>query len=1583
MNNNPLTNQTYINKDFQTIYPELLDLVKKLTYKWDPTISNESDPGVLLIKLNAIIADKNNYNIDKNILECFPDTVTQQDNAYKLFSQLGYNMRWYKSAMGEISIRWKGDPLESSSGSKDPAPIPAFTMVCNKDKDIVYTIINETKLPTDGSTIQTNVIQGVIRDMTIAGEFLINSSMLDYRNRICLPVTNVAENGIFISDAVKDGDEYIFVWDDPTKSIGWKKVDNLYIQPLNTKCYKFGIDQETSSCYIEFPNDITDIMGEGIRIKYIQSDGAYGNIAVKRLTQFYDDLEFDYYTQESGQKETINISLNSELTNYSSITNGKNPETIDEAYVNYKKELGTFDTLVTLRDYINYIVNEDSEYVSNGIVSDRTNDIQSSYDIVTTFNEETTVKNVVTIDKDKNKPEMSPFDLKTYFLSYNNWPMYTSGVSPIEQSAKFKETYDKTFNLILNENSPQRPLSTTDKTKRLYREAKSIEHDFIDKLPYRPLLIKNKFDLSLKIIPNNIVSQSQAEEIKTNINETLLKELQSKNISFGEEITYEQIYDICNSADNRVKAVALDSIEYHPFAMIYFDNINSVSKDNDIYTLNENTDSEIKVKLSEDKEITTDGGLFEIPIPTEITSNTYEELTLNELIALEICSKNILCGTTPMYHVDKSFNYNLNQANINFIENIDKITTSNEIRFNNITNNNDWTYMSESEGASTTVSKSNKSKMLENETLFLYAPSLIDDITYSTSVKYLYITDSHYTGNDTDFIPANQDYVLTTGHYLYFFWKEEDNNDAPYLYTRYEKGTILKSSTKLIKYKENDKDIYNECSTQLLDRGYTGEGQIYGELNDNLGKISGTILSATKNVVIKKLNEVKLTDDKNYCYWITNNVVDNKYRLTLKYVPKNGTIVDASYQDGKVYVSNFVWTPNSLDDTRTIGATDILIILQPLKETISYNSSDGNGGIKESTKEVTSYKVIKKFVTGDIIKCTSKIYDSSDVANFIKDTEENDIIPWGVLVTPSPTSNIQELKPDEAAKLLDENAKVLSNEYKIDKVTEINGSFGEGTKGYSTFEYLLKSNEMFIYTDSSKKSLYILENGTKITLIKPNSEIKNVTEGVPNDLSFDVLTMDRDTLIDDIETEGEKAFTDSMWHVFECNYIEDTEQLESGELIRIIENQILSLGAGTAIRVQHKSVTVGGNTLISSNFNHLKIDSENGVMVSSDGKSWVHKLAALSNYNIQYLSDEENAQWRNVPTVSDDSLGWDGYTILHINSGADKPQKLDSIHAQKFECHKHTDDTKPNPETIDNVYVQTSTFTNLYGGKDVNVVRTDANNNKYYLDIMYYTLNNIFANLNIKSLGNNRYEVTLNSELELKDISIRNNTILGIEFPTNVNDVVSFNITSSKQGIVTSRYPIGYSSDNPIVSDNTIKAGTYYYNITGTDDNVVDAITFSLTYTKESYTLLTEVPENWDTAYFTYFTKSTTDGVDVYNPIPKGIEAPIFETNKYYQHAPVSFIINPLFKYDTELNSKYEKDRNIPINLIEEDISTRWDVFHSIDGTQFDYTYVPNSDELIYDPLRPKNYFNTSHKYNHFTIPQISNVKTEIMNKRG
>ena len=56
-----------------------------------------------------------------------------------------------------------------------------------------------------------------------------------------------------------------------------------------------------------------------------------------------------------------------------------NPESLAQAYKNYQKTVGTFNTLVTLRDYENAIYNEGD--VSNCVVSDRTCDLHNSYKI--------------------------------------------------------------------------------------------------------------------------------------------------------------------------------------------------------------------------------------------------------------------------------------------------------------------------------------------------------------------------------------------------------------------------------------------------------------------------------------------------------------------------------------------------------------------------------------------------------------------------------------------------------------------------------------------------------------------------------------------------------------------------------------------------------------------------------------------------------------------------------------------------------------------------------------------------------------------------------------------------------------------------------------------------------------------------------------------------------------------------------------------------------------------------------------------------------------------------------------------------
>lgn len=1589
MSNNPLTNQNYINKDFQTIYPELLDLVKKLTYKWDPTISNESDPGVLLIKLNAIIADKNNYNIDKNILECFPDTVTQYDNAYKLYEQLGYNMHWYKSATGEVSFNWKSDTYKADNGDVISVKIPQFTMISDRDKEIVYTTLESASVPTDGKTITVNAIQGVVRDFTVGGSSLIRPTMLDYRNRLYFPVSNVAQNGIFISDANKDEKGYYqFIWDNPNIGLntGWSPVDNLYIQPLHKKCYKFGIDKSNNSCYIEFPSDITDLMGEGVQIKYIQSDGALGNIASKRISMFYRDIS---ESVESGNisSQTINVSTNTSVTNFGSITNGLEPETMDSAYTNYQRTVGTFDTLVTLRDYLNYIVNTEFEQVSNGVVTDRLNDIQSAYEIVTSQGDNTFNRPVVstTLQGGVEIPQMTAFDLKTYFLEYSQWPKFTSDTAVEDQKVRFKAAYDKSFRFKLSPTDDE--LETSEVIKMLYTNAKSISHDFISKLSARPLLIKNKFNLNLTIIPNNILSQAQADDIEKNIYESLLKQLSSQNIKFGEELTYERVYDICNHSDNRVKAVALDNIEYIPYVVVYlgtdYENYVAYDVDGNIITLKK--------------------GLNEIPLLTVdrlLTEFEDEDgkINLTKSISLEIITKNILSGSTPLFIPDDSFTYTLDQQDRNRINNIEKITTKTEIEFNtNYGNPEDFTYMEYGDASPSPE----HSKMLDDETLFLYSPSLTTLITYSTSTKYIYITDNYYQGGDVDYIPSNRDYRLSTGQHLFIFWKEEDQEESPYLYAKYGEGTILKSTMRLVKYKnERNKNLYDQISTKLLDSGYGGEGQILGVLNNDIKSIEDTILGSNKEIAIKSTNSVKLEDPHNYCYWITNNKVtrnDEEYnQIKFDYVTLPEVTIDRSFQGGLVYVSNFEWndskpvgnSKDNINDTLTLDWGMRIYILKPITYTIRYSQLNKEGdGTVETFKTVTDYVHIHTLKYGDTIKCTWNInynefifygddsengYDGVEDILSTASTDEQKVIPWGSIENHTKDGfSYNTIITNKLADLLNDfSGGKLVGGYKIDVVkTTDYPSFGteDGDDGISTFEYHLKPNEMFVYTDDSKKSLYILEHGTTISLDVPNKSITeweeipmdespSTTIPIPKPITIEVPSMDRDS----ITQNGEKAFKDDMWYDFDSN---------SGKIIGITENQILTMGPGTEIRVRKNPIEISisgedenGNPTTSiiskydEQFNMLKITSD-GVYVGEDYNHYkLARKGSLSKYTIQYRPPGETS-YSEVPNVEHYDLGWDGYTILNIHAGPNSPQTLNVVHNQQFEVWEKDVEQPisicppPMEEGINSqLYLQTSSYLNLTGGKDIDTTSINSYNEIDYPDMIYYTLSNI-TNSQVKKYGET-YEITLNNKVTADDgnpstrltntttidTTILENTILVIEFDDDVSKMDSFIVESKVydniNGIEYTKTltPLGF--DNGIVVNNVIHSGTYYYDITEEISNIS----------------------------FTFVAKDV-----------------LYDEDDKNTHCNVSFRLKPLFVYDTvtyvndKNRDKYGEIKELLLNSV-----NNWNV-----DNQFNFTYRPNYDYRIDDPLKPSSYFEKSHKYNGFVIPQISNINIKTMNKRN
>ena len=373
--NNIITDTSYTNKDFQSIYPELLDLATKLSNKWDPSLSNESDPGVVLLKLNALIADKNNYNIDKNVLECFPQSVTQYGNARKIYDLLGYNMNHYISATTTVNFKLKkGNPLTITQ------KIPQFTQLTDENKESSYVTLNSITLRTPVNitdAVSVDVIEGSIKQYLVNNESIIYLNNLDNHLRLYFEEKQVAQNGIFIRNV---GDRNEFSSDNQLTSTGWRRVNNLASYPAGSKIYTFGVLPNSNTCYIQFPTDISSLIDAGLEIWYIISNGLNGNIKKNTLNRFLNNITLD---------NDNNIILNDYITitqSQEAIT-GKDPESLDEAYFNYKKTVGTFNTLVSKRDYENFIYNltesTGEPVISNVKIADRTNDLNDTIYIQT------------------------------------------------------------------------------------------------------------------------------------------------------------------------------------------------------------------------------------------------------------------------------------------------------------------------------------------------------------------------------------------------------------------------------------------------------------------------------------------------------------------------------------------------------------------------------------------------------------------------------------------------------------------------------------------------------------------------------------------------------------------------------------------------------------------------------------------------------------------------------------------------------------------------------------------------------------------------------------------------------------------------------------------------------------------------------------------------------------------------------------------------------------------------------------------------------------------------------------------------
>lgn len=334
--NNP--NLSYTNRDYSSILAELKAAIPTLTKVYNP--QSDADPGIVLIKLMAMLGDMLSFNLDNNALEVFPKTVLQTKNAQQLFRLIGYKMKWYRSAYCEAQF---------SNPNALSITIHRFNSFVTAS-GITYTNLSPIEIPAGAggdSQVAATLIQGTPatprRIKPLSSNVTDWHEIYDYN----VEASKVTRNRIYLSDKNVDNTTIHLIDDDDTAftSTTWQQVDNLNTVTEVGKYFEFDFD-ESGKPYIQLPDYWKNRYAiTRFKLFYVISDGSNGEIIDNALHEIRPNL----VTMNGVGKIDEALELVT-MTNTAS-TYGYSPETPEEARVASELYVNTMDTLVVLEDF--------------------------------------------------------------------------------------------------------------------------------------------------------------------------------------------------------------------------------------------------------------------------------------------------------------------------------------------------------------------------------------------------------------------------------------------------------------------------------------------------------------------------------------------------------------------------------------------------------------------------------------------------------------------------------------------------------------------------------------------------------------------------------------------------------------------------------------------------------------------------------------------------------------------------------------------------------------------------------------------------------------------------------------------------------------------------------------------------------------------------------------------------------------------------------------------------------------------------------------------------------------------------------
>lgn len=385
---------SYTSRDYESLVEEFWKMVPRLTELWQPGVDDNiwrpeanADPGVVLGKYLASVADMLGVNLDWMANEVFAPSVSQRKDAEKVFGLIGYELGFYTAARTEVEFKNNSTvdlKIDFGFNGSNFCTLNAYTDITKQPRVITYNILpltntygaTETRSKRSvltenldvfaesdivtlkpGQSVTRVAIEGELRYVNVSVESIKRSNYI-----VTLPSQHIDTTAIWVkARSSQTADSFLqtqwiqcsspaeFIQPEPRFAVTYDSYSNAQLQISN------------------YLNQLENYDKNWLTIYWIDCSGVIGCVGQNVLQDLLLAKPDQSIDSNSGDLLVSNLPNTVELP-HTNIVVGKSPETAKEAYFNSRNYINTWDSLITLPDFNRFLNREPG--VDCGVVID-------------------------------------------------------------------------------------------------------------------------------------------------------------------------------------------------------------------------------------------------------------------------------------------------------------------------------------------------------------------------------------------------------------------------------------------------------------------------------------------------------------------------------------------------------------------------------------------------------------------------------------------------------------------------------------------------------------------------------------------------------------------------------------------------------------------------------------------------------------------------------------------------------------------------------------------------------------------------------------------------------------------------------------------------------------------------------------------------------------------------------------------------------------------------------------------------------------------------------------------------------------